>query len=226
MLTIIPTRGRNESAKEFTRLFRENSVISDLVFGLDEDDHEKYERLDGVRYDVNPRLRVNGTLNLLANKYCHDYEYLAFMGDDQRLRTKGWDLIFYESIKPIPLAIAYGDDLIQGARLPTSVAMDARIVRILGYMAPPCLTHMYIDNFWLDVGKAIKTLCYFPKVTIEHMHFSKGKSEMDATYKESNNALQYKADLSAYMNYLEKDFGNDVAKLKAWLSDYELKSIS
>jgi len=226
MLTIIPTRGRNEGAKEFARIFFENSTISDLAFGLDEDDAHSYERLDNVIYDVNPRKRVNGTLNALAKKYCDEYEYLAFMGDDQRVRTPGWDEIFYDNIKSIPLALAYGDDLIQGQRLPTSVVMDARIIRILGYMAPPCLVHMYIDNFWLDVGLALKTLCYFPKVIIEHMHFSKGKSTYDKTYAESNNASQYHTDAQAYRHYLTTDFPGDVAKLKNWLRAYESKSIA
>ena len=215
MLTIIPSRGRNEGAKEFARVFFENSKISDLAFGLDDDDEASYERLNNVIYEVNPRKRVNGTLNCIASKYCHDYEYLAFMGDDQRVRTLGWDEVMYEQIKNIPLALAYGDDLIQGQRLPTSVVMDSQIVRILGYMSPPCLIHMYIDNFWLDLGVALKTLCYFPQVIIEHMHFSKGKNAYDKTYAESNNPQQYDRDFKSYRNYLANEFPQDIEKLKS-----------
>jgi hypothetical protein len=41
---------------------------------------------------------MNGTLNLLANKYCNEYEYVCFIGDDHRPRTDGWDLKLIESI--------------------------------------------------------------------------------------------------------------------------------
>ena len=213
MITIVPTRGRNDNAKEFSRLFFENSSISDLVFGLDEDDQHQYERLEGVKYEVHPRLKVNGTLNLLAKKYCSEYEYLAFMGDDQRLRTPRWDETFYKVLKNKPLGLAYGDDLIQSERLPTSVVMDSRIVQILGYMAPPCLTHMYIDNFWLDLGLRLQTLFYFPDVVIEHAHFSVGKANLDKTYLDSNNSNQYAEDFAKYRKYLAEHFEDDVQKL-------------
>lgn len=218
MLTIVPTRGRNDNAKEFARLFFENSKISELVFGLDEDDHQQYERLSNVKYEVNPRLKVNGTLNLLANKYCHKYEYLAFMGDDQRIRTPDWDETFYQELKKIPFGLAYGDDLNQSERLPTSVVMDSRIVRILGYMSPPALVHLYIDNFWLDLGRRLKTLYYFPNIIIEHAHFSVGKAKMDQTYLESNNSDRYTKDCEHYQKYLSENFEKDVEKLLNYLN--------
>jgi len=83
-------------------------------------------------YEVNPRAMMNGTLNLIANKYADKYEYIAFMGDDHRPRTIGWDQKLVDSIADINNGIAYGNDLFQGINLPTAVLLKSSIVKTLG----------------------------------------------------------------------------------------------
>ena len=212
ILVIVPTRDRNEKCREFAEEFFKNSSISDLLFGLDDDNHKKYDRLPGVFYDVNPRMRLNGTLNHLARKYCNQYEYISFMGDDHRIRTPKWDLTIYESIKTIPNVVAYGNDLIQKERLPTAVIMDSKIIQVLGYMSPPCLTHLFLDNFWKELGTKLNTLKYFGDVIIEHMHYTKGKSEKDSLYTEVNSDEMYQKDRAAYKNYLLTDFPGELRR--------------
>ena len=68
-LVILPTRSRPESAERCINALKEHSVISDFCIAIDDDQADLYPRLDGVIYEVNPRLRMNGTLNLVANKY-------------------------------------------------------------------------------------------------------------------------------------------------------------
>jgi hypothetical protein len=155
VLLIVPTRGRPEKSVEFYEEFKKTSTITDLVFGLDDDDVE-YPRIDGVLYEVNPRAMMNGTLNLIANKYADQYEYIAFMGDDHRPRTPGWDTELVNSIKDVKHGIAYGNDLLQGKNLPTAVLLKSSIVRKLGFMAPPRQKHLYLDNFWKDMGIELK----------------------------------------------------------------------
>ena len=212
-LTIVPTRDRNQKSKEFAEEFFKTSTNSDLVFGLDDDNELVYERLSGVIYDINPRLRLNGTLNLLANKYCDQYEYICFMGDDHRPRTQDWDVALYESIKDKKYGIAYGNDLIKGHKLPTAVFLDSKIVKQLGYMAPPALTHLYLDDFWRDLGNKIGTLVYSESVVLEHMHYIRGKSELDAIYAEVNSKEMKHKDKDAYEAYLKENFDNDIRKL-------------
>jgi len=215
ILVIVPTRSRNHKTKEFVEEFFKNSEISDLLFGLDDDDQHTYDRIQNVKYEVNPRLRLNGTLNLLAKKYCEHYECISFMGDDHRTRTKGWDSIIYEKIKDIPFGIAYGNDLLAEERLPTAVIMKSEIIKRLGFMSPHSLTHLYLDNFWLDLGKRLNSIHYFPKVIIEHMHYGrKGKSPKDDIYIEVNSPEMHKKDKLAYKIYLQENFENDLKKFK------------
>jgi hypothetical protein len=214
-LVIVPTRCRNANHLEFAQEFFKNSQISDLMFGLDEDDQHHYQRVPGARYHCHPRSekRMNGTLNLLARKYVSQYEYVTMLGDDSRIRTPQWDTIMYEKIKNIPLCIAYGNDLLQGELLSTHVVMDSRIIRTLGSMTPPVLFHYYVDNFWLELGKELGTLTYFPDVILEHMHHATNKSKYDDLYHETGTGPAQN-DKSAWIDYLKTQFPLDVAKLK------------
>ncbi len=212
-LTIVPTRNRNVKSKELAEEFFKTSKNSDLLLGLDEDDQHTYDRIDGVLYEVNPRMRLNGTLNHLAKKYCTQYDYICFMGDDHRPRTEDWDMLLYESIKDKKYGIAYGNDLIKFHKLPTAVFLDSKIIQELGFMAPPVLTHLFLDDFWRDLGNKLNTLVYSPDVIIEHMHYIRGKSELDQIYEEVNSKEMKNKDKDAYEKYLLEDFENDVRKL-------------
>lgn len=164
-------------------------------------------------YEVNPRAMMNGTLNLIAKKYSDAYDYIAFMGDDHRIRTSEWDVRLVEAIKGVQYGIAYGNDLLQGENLPTAVLLNSSIVRKLGFMAPVQMKHLYLDNFWRDMGKAIDSLRYLDDVVIEHMHYLNGKAVEDAGYQEVNSTAIATHDYNAYQNYLRNSFDIDKAKL-------------
>jgi hypothetical protein len=122
-----------------------------------------------------------------------------FMGDDHRPRTLGWDqtLLYAATTDGAGPGIAYGNDLLQGANLPTQVCIDARIVELLGNMAPPQLTHLYVDNYWKALGEGAGCLRYCHNVVIEHMHPVAGKAAMDAGYERVNSGEMYARDESA-----------------------------
>ena len=84
-------------------------------------------------------VKSNGTrgatypLNQVATKYCNEYEYIGFWGDDHRPNTKNWNSIMYETLNSNkPYAMAYADDLIQGANLPTEIIMDSLYIKEFG----------------------------------------------------------------------------------------------
>ena len=217
VLVIVPTRGRPDASIEFHKEFLAKSMISDLMFAIDEDDADNYPRIDGVLYEVNPRMGMNGTLNHVATKYADKYKYIAFMGDDHRIRTFGWDIVMTEKMGS--LGVAYGNDLIQGQALPTAVLMSSNIINAIGYMAPPKQKHMYLDNFWLDLGTRLNAIHYLEDVIIEHLHFSVGKSDMDSSYQETNDSAIYNADKMAYDEYLSTQMDIDLDKILKCVKD-------
>lgn len=214
VLLIVPSRKRQNKIEEFYRHFLENSSITDLCIGLDEDDFSNYPVFDNVIYDINPNMNLGPKLNTISKKYCDSYKYIAFLGDDHLIKTKDWDKKLVAAISDIENGISYGNDLLQGANLPTAVLIDSKIIKRLGYMCPPNIKHLYLDNFWKEIGLALGTLRYLDDVIIEHMHFTVQKSQVDDIYAEVNSMSMYAHDKFYYDEYLFNDFANDIARLK------------
>ena len=212
-LVIIPARGRPKAAEEAFAALKEHSVISDFMIGLDDDDAHNYPEIEGVIREVNPRLKMNGTLNLLVGKYQDKYETISFMGDDHLVRTDGWDELLYSSIKERGYGISYANDLFQGANLPTMVMMSTNISKELGFFAPPKLIHLFMDNFWKVFGQVTDCLTYHPDVIVEHMHYMAGKSQSDAQYLEVNSSDVSNHDALAFKEYAETQLKDDAIRV-------------
>lgn len=213
-LVIIPSRSRPESIERAVKAVKENSILSDICVAIDDDQSDLYPRLDGVIYEVNPRLRMNGTLNLVANKYADKYETIFFMGDDHLPSTHQWDHYLSEAIASKGYGLAYGNDLFQGKNLATAVMMSTNIIRSFGFMAPPKLVHLFMDNFWMLLGMDLDAIWYFDDVIIEHLHFLAGKSQVDAGYIENNSNEVGLADRQELARYMETDYQADLARFK------------
>lgn len=127
---------------------------------------------------------------------------VGFMGDDHCPRTPGWDAAYLDALRDLGTGLVYGDDLLQREKLPTQVAMTTDIVRALGYMAPEGLTHLYVDNFWRDLGTSAGCLRYLPDVVVEHRHPTAGKAQWDDGYNRVNNSAMYERDAAAYEAYI------------------------
>jgi hypothetical protein len=215
-LIIVPSRNRPDSVQELTECLLHTSSNSDICFGLDNDDISEYNYLPNIIYEKNERLMMGGTLNLIANKYVDKYKYICFMGDDHRPRTLGWDKILTRPLKDKP-GLSYGNDLIQKESLPTAVVMSSSIIKKLGYMAPPKLKHLFLDNFWLDLGKSINSLYYFDDVIIEHMHPVANKGKEDELYHNSWSVFNH--DKEEYENYKTNIFDEDIVKVMSLNED-------
>ena len=217
ILIIVPSRSSNGSRTNNIEELKDSWIKtttgnSDLLIGLDEDDEHHYPRLESVKYEVNKRLRMVGTLNLLANKYCTEYEYIAFLGDDHRFRTNDWESTFLNDAKEQKYSIFYGNDLLQGANIPTAVFISSNIIKKLGFMVPTKLIHMYADNFWLELGRALSCLRYYPNLVVEHMHPAANKAKTDTQYAEVDSYTNQ--DRTSFIHYMNTQFHNDVQKLK------------
>jgi hypothetical protein len=213
---LVPTRGRPVNAVRLAMQWPETVTAGTrLMFCLDDDDPllPLYKKafldpsLDNnvFGYSIAPRMRLGGTLNYYAPKVAAgSYDAVGFMGDDHLPRTLGWDKLLQDQL--VRGGVVYGDDTIQHANLPTAVLLDARLIRSLGFMVPPGLVHMYMDNFWRDLGRRLGTLRYVPQAIIEHLHPLAGKAEWDARYDEVNAGAVYAADEAFYTAYMQSSF--------------------
>lgn len=219
LLTIIPTRGRPHVIMSLWESFVNNSQASDLILALDDDDPTLSEYMliaekCSIDVRVGQRLRLGGTLNSVALEYCDKYLYLGFMGDDHRPRTLGWDVNYTEALQSN--LFVYGNDLLQSENLPTQIAMSSSVVKTLGYMSPPILIHMFIDNAWKAWGDGTGSMKYLPNVVVEHLHPAAGKASTDTRYDEVWAYMD--PDSKKWQEYNDSgDLESDIDKLRGLL---------
>lgn len=228
LVVIVPSRQRPHTVADMAEAFVDTcDTDTRLIFAVDADDPTAgdYERavdrlttragLVGVR--VQPTGSMVEALNATANAVLATVEpaprALGFMGDDHRPRTAGWDVAYLTALGALP-GVVYGDDRLQGARLPTQFAVSADVVRRLGHMAPPALTHLYVDNYWRDVGRAAGCITYLPDVVVEHVHPLAGAVQWDEGYRRVNDRAMYRRDEAAYRAYMAEHRDRDVLALR------------
>lgn len=227
LLVIVPSRGRPEEADALVHAWLDTSTADTrLRFVVDDDDVRlpEYERLtEAWPHDVDvavyPRTeqRMAGALNAAAAFAAHDHRHLGFMGDDHRPRTRGWDEMIVQALDKQDHGVVYGNDLFQGPNLPTAVFLDARIVRALGRMVPPTQKHLYLDNYWRDLGIALGSLTYLSNVVIEHLHPAAGKGEWSEGHKEVNDGAMYEHDEREYRWFVRSGrLSEDVSKIREY----------
>lgn len=211
MAIIVPSRGRPQSIAELVDDLERAKTSSSLYVVVDEDDPtlEEYKKLS-VELEFNYMITEREGKGMAkplnkAAKFLSDagwYDHFCFLGDDHRPRTVDWDMELINKLDELGTGVVYGNDLFQGEALPTAVAMSGNIVKALGGMVPPGMIHLYLDNFWLQLGRDLNAICYLPEVIIEHLHPVAGKGEWDDQYREVNAEEVYSADAIAFKEYM------------------------
>lgn len=207
MIFIVPSRGRPQNIAPLIEAWESTRHTARLFIVVNDDD-ELVEDYRKAIYD-SPQwvswLRVRASTMVQALNYATQHlgteDVIGFMGDDHRPETYGWDVRLQDALRARP-GIAWGNDTIQGVKLPTHVAITGKIVRALGHMAPASLKHLYVDNYWLALGRGVG-LTYLGDVIIRHHHPIAGHVPWDEGYKRVNDGALYQADERAFTAYLE-----------------------
>ena len=205
---LVPSRDRPHNISALITSLEETDTKSDLIVILDDDEpqFDAYRKLNCALLVIKKQGKgmakpLNFAANLYKDKYCH----FAFLGDDHRPRTKNWDALFIEALDALGTGLVYGNDLLQGENLPTAVAMTGDIVMELKGMVPPDMVHLYLDDFWLRLGRDLNAIKYLPEVILEHLHPIAGKAEWDEGYRAVNAQDVYDADREALKTYLQSE---------------------
>ena len=209
MCVVVPSRGRPENAERLAQAFKDTNTEADLYIVIDNDDpkwneyakSENYKKLPADNKTGGCAKSLNtGAVYLLDITKFPLYDYFVFMGDDHLPRTKNWDKAFIRALGQ-NTGIVYGDDLLQGANLPTAFGMTRDLVNELRGMTFPGCVHLFFDNFVKQLGLDLEYLKYLPDVIIEHLHPAAGKAEMDEGYARVNQPKWYEQDLLTLQRY-------------------------
>lgn len=222
ILTICPSYGRPHRLKEMIESFINTSSKSDLSIWISAGDskYEDYYKLNSF-YHKNSSVSFvvtdpEKTITEIFNHACtfQDYAFYHLTNDDFIYRTKFWDEKFMNILEDYGDGVVYGNDTLQGKNLPTAPCISRSIVRALGWLQLPSLTHLGGDCVWKEIGTKIKRLYYLEDVIIEHRHWMKDKALLDETYKRTNSNLMYEKDQKAYREWYHNQMDKDVERIK------------
>lgn len=216
LVLVVPSRSRPKSVREFMDAVNATRRVTDtrVVWAVDKTDPELPKYRAAVTRSKSRFTSVmpvdGGTLVAALNEAAlavvadPDVEAVAFLGDDCRTRTIGWDGAFLSALREPNCGIVYPDDLFSSDFTTSHIAMRASIVRELGWFAHPVLMHLYVDTVWKDAGAVSECIRYLKDddpertVVVEHLHYQNGKAPEDDGYRRVNDPAWYTKDEQAF----------------------------
>lgn len=211
---LLPTRGRPKNFERFVQACYATADDWHLYVRLDNDDPSVTDydwTLDECGHEVSvfhgDRTGFAASLNELAAHAERDgVSHVGMFGDDVVPETPEWDLRLVAGLGS-DLGVAYGDDGLREKHapdLPTHYVTQIEVYRRLGYLAPPTIRHLFLDNVARDVGRYLKNFVYVP-VRITHLHpWQEGEHLHDTTYAEGGrNPELRRADQMAYIRWTQ-----------------------
>ena len=205
---LVPSRGRPDKLTRFIKAVERTAPTAIIYVRLDDDDESDYLSIWGyrnVRVRIGSRVGLGASLNELA--YMADRQgmsHIGMFGDDVLPETVGWDEALIEALGD-DLGVAYGDDGLRKKHapdLPTHYVTQTEVYRRLGYLAPPGIKHLFLDNVARDVGNYLRNFVFVP-VSIRHIHpWAEGEHLHDTTYAEGGRNAEIKMhDRKAYLDW-------------------------
>lgn len=183
LLIVVPSRGRPASIARLHAAMAETCTADTvLAVGLDDDDEHNYGRLPGIEYEVRAGMHLmTAWANELAVPRAGRFRAIGVLGDDNVPRTPGWDARVLAALEDDPFT--FGNDLYprEPGSMSCHIFMRSGVVRALGHIGAPEISHMYVDVGWFAWGTAT-SISYLDDVIIDHLHYSVGKSAPDAVY--------------------------------------------
>ena len=210
---LTPTRNRPNNCERFIKSIyntAKNPGNIELHFYVDNDDpsleaykslakhcYEEYNKFYKCEFEFGEPMSVSQSWNIIATK---STSYLLIMGNDDLIyRTPEWDTRLIQNLaikyKQDPLWVSWFNDGINADRHCAFPIISREWYDTVGYFAPGCFNFGYNDTWVFDIAKRLDRTHYIPDILVEHMHFSKGKSDMDDTY--ARNRTQSKGNLYA-----------------------------
>lgn len=213
---VFPTRSRPDNCQRFINAWNESKASTPVYVRMDECDPFIDELVnlpwpETFKVVVGKREGMKAALQELFINY-PDEPWYGFLADDLVPKTLEWDL---ELIKVAGNKnISYPNDLGKKRKrdLPTHPCVGGDLVRAMGWFGFPATHHFYLDTIFRYIGQNLNNIYRLENVIVEHMHFGRGKSELDEIYKQSQSKMH--SDSEAYNNWIEQNGESFIQSLK------------
>ena len=213
---LLPSRGRAHNLSRFLDAVSMTALDSHVYVRLDKDDPDLYsyaqilDRVNDAEYTlvIGPRTGFASSMNEMAERAEIDgVTHVGMFGDDVVPVTHGWDAALVEGLGG-RLGVAYGNDGLRKKHapdLPTHYITQIEVYRRLGYLAPPTIRHLFLDNVARDIGKILRNFVYVPVDITHHHPWADGEHLHDTTYAEGGRNSDIRvADQRAYLQWQQQ----------------------
>lgn len=195
-MILLPTRRRPERVKKFFESAKAMGTTSPGVVIIDSKDYmdNTHAYLSLERRNFLPNWKIHITKGeSMGDKlrelwgYYSPMDWACLLNDDHVFRTHEWDKRLVDQLTGSNFISCSDGWKTEGKKtLPAGATIwSGSLIRAVGYIFPPRLHHMFIDNIWMTLGQATKCWTLDETVIVEHEHATRSKEWKDETHEKS-----------------------------------------
>jgi len=181
---LLPSRGRPGNLARFFDAFRRTGGSTPGVVLIGHGDQAAYAQIElplGWHYALCSR---DSQAEKIAQWWdqLRDCAWLGLIGDDCVPMTPGWDRGLIQALDGANI-VSCNDGWQAPNRLGNCWVMAGELVRAVGYIFPPGLQHLYVDDVWEEIGRGAQCWTCLMEVLVDHRHVLAGRAAADDTHR-------------------------------------------
>lgn len=206
-IIILPSRGRaKEKLPRCLAAMKETGTVTPGVIMVGRDDYEANES-DYAALDLPDDWRIvlgnypdTAAATNAGYAICGDASHVIWMTDDNIAETPLWDQRIAEALTGVNfVSTAFGE---KSKRLNGAIGWSRELLDAVGYIYPPTLKHLFLDDLFEEIGRMTGCWQVLPEVMVRHFHGPK-VGEPDATSDRVNTF--WEADRRGYIEWQKTD---------------------
>ncbi len=206
-IIILPTRGRaGGKLQRCLRALKETGTTTPGLIAVAEDDwrtnkdaYAKTEIPPGWNFFVGDYPDTATATEAVRARF-PDAAFYIWFTDDNIAETPEWDRLLVSHLTGNNIvSTAFGE---KSSRMNGAIAFSGDLIRAIGYIYPPGLKHLFLDDVFEEIGRMTGCWQVLPDVMVRHYHGPK-VGEPDTTSERVNTF--WENDRKAYLNWQKTD---------------------
>lgn len=224
-ICLVPSLNRPAQLREFFKAYNEAEWQIPGWILIDEGDFiSKQSEYQAIKIPEN--WKIIPTKGVTMGDKCRELwdqykelDYVMLLNDDHRPRTVNGDQKIISQITGVNL-IGTNDGATPDKpwnapnRICGATVWSGKLLREVGYMFPPELHHLFIDDLWGNLAGRAGCCQIMMDVCVEHDHAYNNKRE-DDTHRKVNSEESWRHDHAVYQVWLKEHAEKDMAKILA-----------
>lgn len=181
---LLPSRGRPASLARFFDAYRHTGGSTPGVVLVSQWDQPNYGGIDlplGWSLAVTNHESQGDKLAEIWDQV-KDCAWLGLIGDDCVPMTPGWDKALLDALDGANF-VSCNDDWLAPHRAANCWVMSGELVRRVGYIFPPGLQHLFVDDVWETIGRETRCWACRMDILVKHQHVLAGQAAADDTHR-------------------------------------------